>query len=152
MKTAPDHCSFCGADARHYQAVQSTTLNFSDSPVRWTDVAAARLLEIPEGFIRDMTRWRIEINARKNGISVIDPAVMEARYQEWSNVSHRSEKTLLWEDEAAARLSRIPSFAQGIVIKEIEAYVKEIGADCVTNQVMDRMTERWAKLIHQQGY
>lgn len=43
----------------------------------WTDEAAARLAKVPSGFMRDMTRDRIEQIAREKGATAIDLALVE---------------------------------------------------------------------------
>ncbi len=152
LTNVPDHCSLCGTGGENYQALQPSALKLADISVTFTEAADHKLSEIPEGFIRDMTRWRIEVDARKKGISTIDPAVIEAKYQEWSRSSRKRESSLPWESEAEMRISRIPSFVQGTVIKEIESYAKENGIDRITSPILDQVTERWAAAIKHQGY
>lgn len=49
----------------------------SDAVLRWTDEAEARLARVPEGFMRTMTRKRIEEHARDNNITDITLEVVE---------------------------------------------------------------------------
>ncbi|MBI4481411.1 MAG: universal stress protein [Acidobacteria bacterium] len=48
-----------------------------DGHLTWTDEAAARLDKVPSGFMRDMTRDRIEQIAREKGATAIDLALVE---------------------------------------------------------------------------
>jgi nucleotide-binding universal stress UspA family protein/rubrerythrin len=148
----PDHCSLCGSGKEFYRKLAPSELKTEDIPVVWTETARQRLLEIPKGFLRDMTCWRIEVDARKKGISTIDPSVIDAKYRDWSKISYRPEFSLGWEDEATARILRIPSFVQGTVIREIESHAKENGIGLVTASLMDQLTERWSEAIKHQGY
>jgi hypothetical protein len=148
----PKICSLCGTDGDGYQRLVPAEIKWEDRSIRWTDEARQRLLEIPEPFFRDMTGWRIEVDARKKGISIITPSVIDAKYQEWSKVSTKMERSLIWDADAEGRIRRIPSFVRGTVIKEVESYTAESGMDHVTCQILDRVTERWADAILRQGY
>jgi len=49
-----------------------------DDPFVWTEEAAARLARVPAGFMRDITRSRIEAVARDRGTAQIDLELAEA--------------------------------------------------------------------------
>src|SRR5581483_1696954 len=153
-KQIPDHCLLCGASGEYYKALErkESGLEKAFMPITWTDAANAKLLEIPEGFMREMTRWRIEVGARKKGIREIDPAVIEAKYNEWAHASRKVERNLPWDAEAEARTSRIPSFVRGTVVKEIEAYAAEKGIGRITVEILDQVTERWVEAMRYQGF
>jgi nucleotide-binding universal stress UspA family protein/rubrerythrin len=148
----PDECSLCGAGSEAYHKIDPLLLNLTNNPVIWTDLANKELDEIPEGFLRQMIRWRIEVDARKKSISTIDPAVIRAKYQEWSQASHEVTRSLSWDCESSIRVSKIPPFVQGTVIKEIETYAKENGIQSVTSAILDQVTDQWAETIKSQGY
>ncbi|MEK7702504.1 MAG: universal stress protein [Nitrospirota bacterium] len=151
--TIPDHCSLCGAGASSYRKIDPTLLSLANLPVTWTDSARQTLLQVPEGFLREMVRWRIEVDARKKGISTIDPAVICAKYTEWSQSSRNQvERSLVWDAEADMRISRIPSFVQATVIKEMESYAKEKGIAIITCPILDEVTDQWAATLKHQGY
>ncbi len=152
QRIIPDHCSLCGAGAEAYQKIEPSLFNLANNPVTWTSEADKMLEEVPEGFLRDMIRWRIEVDARKKAISTIDPVVIKAKYQEWSQASHQVERSLSWDCEASIRISKIPPFVQGTVIKEMETYAKENGLDAVTSSILDQVTDQWAATIKSQGY
>lgn len=149
QEVTPERCGLCGAGGEHYRPIerkagdQETPL----APVAWTDQAQGMLSEISQGFIREMTRWRIEVAARKQGMREVTPSVIQAIYGEWARAAHQVERRLVWETDAEARISRIPSFVRGTVIKEIEAHASEQGIDRVTLSVLDEVTERWAEAM-----
>ncbi len=149
----PEHCSLCGAGGEYSLKLErkESLLKEGSVTITWTSSARAILEEIPEGFMRNMTRWRIEADVRKKGIREIDPAVIEEKYIQWSQVSRKVERRLLWDDEAVSRMSRIPSFVRGTVVKEIETYVAEKGLPRVTAEILDEVTERWAEAMRSQG-
>lgn len=153
-KKIPDHCSLCGAGGEYFKSLERKESSFekSLSPIVWTDAANTKLMEIPEGFMREMTRWRIEADARRKSIREIDPAVIEAKYNEWTHVSRKVERNLPWDAEADRRMSRIPSFVRGTVVKEIEAYASEKGIARVTVEILDQVTARWVEAMRFQGF
>ncbi|MBI3804667.1 MAG: universal stress protein [Nitrospirae bacterium] len=150
----PDHCDLCGAGGEYYKKLErkESGLEKALASIAWTDAANAKLLEIPEGLIREMTRWRIEVDARKKGIREINPAVIEAKYSEWAHVSRQIERRLPWDAEAEIRIGRIPSFVRGTVVKEIEAYAGEKGLGRISVEILDQVTERWAEAMRSQGF
>ena len=152
QQTIPDTCSLCGTSGADYQTLVPSEIKWTDHSVTWTDAARQKLSEIPEPFFRDMTGWRIEVSARKKGISIITPAVIEEKYKEWSQVSRSMAQSLVWEADAEERIGKIPSFVRGTVIKEIESYATESGLDRITGSILDQVTQRWAHAILHQGY
>lgn len=150
----PDHCTLCGAPGEYYKKLErkESGLDKVLAPITWTDAANTKLLEIPEGLIRDMTRWRIEVDARKKGIREISPATIDAKYSEWAQLSRKVERHHPWDAEAENRIARIPSFVRGTVIKEIESYASEKGIGRITVEILDQVTERWAEAMRSQGF
>ncbi len=150
QEVVPERCGLCGAGGEHYKTlerkVEEGSVNLS--PVLWADKAEEMLSEIPHGFIREMTRWRIEVAARKQGILQVTPSVILAIYGDWAKAAHQVERALLWEADAESRISRIPAFVRGTVIKEIEAHARERGIDRITLFLLDEVTERWAEVLH----
>ena len=49
----------------------------ADVPITWSADAEERLARVPEGFMRDMTRQRVETFARGNGVETITPDLIE---------------------------------------------------------------------------
>ncbi|MFQ5587809.1 MAG: universal stress protein [Nitrospiria bacterium] len=152
-QVVPESCSLCGAGGEYaLQLERKESLLKDEAPMVWTAAASAILAEIPEGFMRDMTRWRIEADARKKGVREIDPAVVEDKYTQWAQVSKKVERRLPWDDEAVARISIIPSFVRGTVVQEIETCADEKGIARITVDVLNEVTERWVETMRSQGF
>ncbi len=143
----PEHCHLCGARGEYYRQLERKVGVIAPVQVTWGETATAMLLEIPDGLMRDMTRWRMEAAARKMGAREVTPAVIEAKYREWSEAARKVERRLDWEAGALARMSRVPSFVRGTVAREIEAYADEQGATCVTEAMWDEVTARWTAAL-----
>ncbi len=110
----------------------------------WSTDAKARLEKVPDGFMRDMTRRRIETLALRRGILEITSELMDDKYKEWETGSVKQEMTLDWDGEASARIGRIPDFVRGMVILEVERCAREMGGEIVTGEVIDQAMEAWA--------
>ena len=54
---------------------------------------------------------------------------------------NKEEAGVTWSDEAEARVSRIPSFAQDMVRKSIEQHAKEHGYAVIDQKVMDEVKD-----------
>ncbi|MFQ5597466.1 MAG: universal stress protein [Nitrospiria bacterium] len=150
----PEHCSLCGANGEYSTQLERKVRRLENqlSSVSWTEAAIDMLGEIPEGFMREMTRWRIEADARKKGLAEIDPSVIHAKYLQWSQVSRKVERKLPWDNEAVRRISLIPSFVRGTVVQEIEAHTLEQGLAQVTVDIIEQVTARWVEAMRNQGY
>ncbi|HIE64716.1 MAG: universal stress protein [Nitrospira sp.] len=150
----PDHCALCGGGGEYYKKMErkESGIEKAFASITWTDEAKARMNEIPEGFMREMTSWRIEADARKKGIRKIDPAVINAKYEHWSRASRKVERHLPWDDDAERRMALIPSFVRGTVVSEIESYADEKGFKRVSAEILNQVTERWAEAMRSQGF
>lgn len=118
----------------------------SEGPVTWSKDAEQRLERVPEGFMRDMTRQRVETFAKKNNVDTITPDLIEEKYGEWGKGSARKKQQLPWDDAAQARIAKIPDFVRGMVMLEIERCAKEAGSDTVTEDHIDAASGSWEKL------
>jgi len=148
-EVVPEHCSLCGANGEYHIQLEhkENVVDQKLEEIPWTDDAMAMLQEIPEGFMREMTHWRIEADARKKGISEIDPSVIQAKYLQWTQVSRQVERRLSWDDEALRRMNLIPSFVRGTVVHEIEAHADEQKLTQVTAEILDQVTAQWAEAM-----
>jgi len=148
-EVVPEHCSLCGANGEYHIQLEHKESHVDQKlePVVWTDEATAMLEEIPKGFMREMTHWRIEADARKKGIPEIDPSVIQAKYLQWSQVSRQVERRLPWDDAALRRMMLIPSFVRGTVVREIEAHADEKKLTQVTAEILDQVTAQWAEAM-----
>jgi hypothetical protein len=100
--------------------------------------------------MREMTTWRIETAARRKGRQNVDVSLIETIYREWSEAARSVTQTLVWTADAQARIARVPTFVRGTVVKEIEAYAREIGSNEVTAAMWDAVVDRWATAMTQE--
>ena len=115
----------------------------ADAPLAWSEAALQRLQQVPDGFMRDLTRQRIEAFARRQGAQEITPALMDEKYQEWDAGSQKQQRRLDWSEEALQRIQRIPDFVRGMVVKEVERCALEQGLDSVTTETLGKAMSRW---------
>ena len=114
-----------------------------DTPVAWSAKAERRLTRVPEGFMRDMTKQRVEAFARKNGIDRVTLVLVEEKYAEWAAGSEKRRSDMEWDDDAAARIARIPDFIRPMVVQEIERCARDLGLSLVTGAAIDKAGEAW---------
>ncbi len=125
----PHACPNCGKsvfmalspEKRHAASASATQMLY------WNEDALSRLQRVPEGFMREMTRLRVEKWARAHGQVNVDFSVMGDKYESWGDGSAKQVVTMPWSEEAMARAMKIPSFIRGIVMKEIEKRAKSLG-------------------------
>ncbi|HUY98075.1 MAG TPA: PCP reductase family protein [Verrucomicrobiae bacterium] len=115
----------------------------------WTEEAEARLAEVP-AFCRELTRWRVEWTAHKQGLgTTITPEVMAVKYEMWGEVSHaiqgREREGLPWTESARRRFARVPEFVQGQVLEAVEGNARHLGATVVDDDVVDRVVAKWGE-------
>jgi nucleotide-binding universal stress UspA family protein len=123
------------------------------TPLIWTPEAEQRLDRVPEGFMRALTRRRIESFARGQNVDAITPALIDDKYAQWAAGSAKQKMSMAWTDTAKARIDRIPDFVRGMVILELERSARESGADKVTDAVLEGASGVWGKLqaFHSDG-
>jgi hypothetical protein len=119
--------------------------NSSKEQSLWTEEAERMLERIPVGFMREMTRWRIEEFARANGCQVITPEVVREKYELWGDGSAKVDSQIPWTKEAKERIERIPTFIRGMVMKEAERHAKELGSNQVTSEVLASVKKKWSE-------
>ena len=121
--------------------------------IKWSAEAEERMLIIPEGFMRDLTRQRVEKFARKHECKVITVEIIEEKYQEWGAGSAKQQSELEWDESAWQRLQRIPDFIRGMVMLEVERCARELGEERVTNVAVDKASGTWKKAggFHSEG-
>lgn len=147
---APDECPICRAQREKFLLVENkkelVTLS-SGKVLDWNREARERLAKIPEGFMRDMTKWRIEAFARKKGSLKVTEKLMEEKYQFWGESSKKAEKELVWDDKASDKLGKIPSFVRGMIIKEVENQAKKKGDNTVTLETLSSVRDKWSNTM-----
>lgn len=124
-------------------APEADTENVSNENITWTAAADARMEKIPEGFMRDLTRQRVEVFAKRHGVSEVTAELVAEKYSEWGAGSAKQTMTLNWDDAALERVSRIPDFVRGMVIKEVERCASEQGTTSVTVEILSAAVSRW---------
>jgi hypothetical protein len=101
----------------------------SDTSLHWQAAALARLMKAPQGFMRDMSRKRIESFARENDLSVIDldtaEAGLAAARQAMQDDLGREGKARL---AAKANVGKCP-FARSVVAETVAQRVPEWSSD-----------------------
>jgi len=114
-----------------------------DAELHWNAVAEARIARVPEGFLRDLTRQRVEACARRTRKTTITPELIEAKFAEWGAGSSRQQARLRWSAAAGARIERIPPFVRGMVVKEVERCAEHLNLAEVTPEILDRAMQAW---------
>lgn len=125
----------------------------TDSMFSWSTDAEQRMKKIPEGFMRDLTRQRIEAFAKRNTVTAITPELIEQKYAEWNNGSQKQQMQLTWTEDALARTQKIPDFVRGMVIKEVERCASEMRATQVSVAILEKAIGSWDGMgaFHSEG-
>jgi hypothetical protein len=109
----------------------------------WTPDAQARLENVPEGMMRDLTRQRVEKLARQRGLSVVSGELIEDKYHQWAQGSVGATSEMAWTEDATKRMERIPAFVRGMVVQAVEAYARSEGHVEVTPSIVDEAKGFW---------
>lgn len=143
----PDECPICRANSEKFSLVENKeelVTPSSGKVLDWTSGAIERLSKTPEGFMRDMTKWRIESFVRKSGSPKVIEELIEKQYKYWGEGSKKIMKEMEWEQEAQEKINRIPSFVRGMVIKEIEREAQKNGETTVTLATLSSVSNKWS--------
>ncbi|MBT4519882.1 MAG: universal stress protein, partial [Halieaceae bacterium] len=114
------------------------------SSLPWTADAEQRLERVPAGFMRDLTRKRVEQYCRSEGALEVTDQLMGEKYQDWAEGSARQTMKMPWSERALEKIERIPEFVQGMVIKEVERCAADLGVDEITPDVLSRSSSNWS--------
>ena len=125
----------------HNSVTETTTT--SGIVFHWTDAAQVRMQKVPAGFMRDLTRQRIETFAQGKGTTEITPALIDEKYRQWGEGSEKQQRLLAWSHDALQRIERIPDFVRGMVVKEVERCAREQGSETVTPEILAQAMSRW---------
>ena len=143
---APEECPVCRAAKEKFMLVGNKKELLTPSSGRildWTSEAKKRLANIPEGFMREMTKWRIEAFVRKSGSLAVNEELIEQKYQNWAEGSQKADKELAWDEEASKKIEKIPSFVRGMVIKEVENEAKRKGYKTISLKTLAGVRDKW---------
>jgi hypothetical protein len=121
-------------------------INSPITELQWTDAAERRLQQVPEGFIRDLSRQRLAAFAKHKGVNQITPELINEKYAQWASGSNKLQMQLEWDPAAVERIQRIPGFVRGMVIKEVERCARENGVGTVTADVIAKAMASWEHL------
>jgi len=141
----PDRCPSCriGELMKLTEAARKIASPTATKNLQWEPAALERLERIPIGFMRTMTRCRIEHRARKFAQAKVTLEVVEAKYQSWKGGSHDLTMKLRWSPDALQRVERIPEFIRAKVVQEIESHASAMGKNHIDSEVLDRVVEKW---------
>ncbi|MDP7100535.1 MAG: PCP reductase family protein, partial [Rhodospirillales bacterium] len=81
--------------------------------------------------------------AEKHNIETITEALVEEKYAEWAKGSAKQKRKMDWDEDALARIQRIPDFVRGMVELEIERCARELELDRVTTEAVNMASEAW---------
>ncbi len=112
--------------------------------LEWDAESQARLERVPVGFMREMTKSRVEKWARKGGAEKVTVEVMDGKYGGWAEGGATIALELIWSEEASTRAGRIPDFIRAMVQKEIERKVKGAGRNTVEGADIDSAMSHWS--------
>ncbi len=116
-----------------------------EKPPIWTPEAQARLQEVPEGLMRELTRQRVEKLARQRGESTVTLDLLQEKYRQWRDGSAQATNEMTWTNEAEERMARVPAFVRGMVVKAVEAYAEQHGLAQITLSTVDEAKGSWGK-------
>ncbi|MDH3759853.1 MAG: universal stress protein [Gammaproteobacteria bacterium] len=114
----------------------------NDAPP-WTSNASARLLEVPAGYCRSLTRRAVESLALQNDLQQIDLDFVEGVLKVFKDGSDTVETALPWTDDARARIERAPDSVRGMLIREIETWAQRAGHDEVDQRAIRAIKREW---------
>lgn len=115
-----------------------------DPALPWDPDAEAALARIPGGFMLDQARQAIELRAGALGKERVDLEAVRAQYAAWDEGAAKVARELIWDDDALARLQRIPPFIRGGVLKEVERRAWDAGLDRVTLDFYAEAVAGWS--------
>jgi len=114
-----------------------------DTALGWSPLAEARLARVPDGFMRGMTRQRVEAYARERGADTVTLDLVKEKYTDWAAGSAEREPAMDWDADATARIERIPDFVRPMIMMEIERCARGMGLDMVTAAAVDKAGKAW---------
>jgi len=136
-------------------------LPFLETP-HWQAAALARLMRVPEGFMRDRTRERIENYARQQGtdeitLEVAEQGIALARQAmaESMKAEHKpSEKdnSIHWSSAAETRMQKVPKgFMRDMTRQQLEDFAHQKGIKTITPELVDEKYAKWAAASEKQS-
>jgi len=139
--TQPGKCPFAAPD-------ESATTEENNNDISWSGEALTKLEKIPAGMSRDMTFKATEAIAEKQGIQHIELSFLENILDTFKSGSVVVAETMPWESTARESIERAPDMVRGVLIKEIESWVRSNKLEQVTDAAVQKVKDEW----QQKGY
>jgi hypothetical protein len=130
-------------DTEDKNQVPAPRLGGNQDSISWTQDAELKLESVPPGYCRDMTRKAAESIAEKGGGASIDRAFLEQVLNTFTQGSDDVEETLSWDEDARQRIAKAPEMVRGMLVQEIEAWVKNRGEKHVDHTAVEAAKMRW---------
>lgn len=112
-------------------------------PLPWSEDAQNLLDAIPVGMSREMTRNAANTIGAKQGISQVDGPFLQGILDIFRGGAAAVEAELVWDEDAQARLARIPETVRGMLIQEIEGCAKRANASTVDMAIVENVFTAW---------
>lgn len=109
----------------------------------WSEEAEAKLQSVPPGYCRDMTRKAAESIAHNDDVEQIDSAFLQQVLNTFTQGSGEVEENLPWDEDARQRIAKAPDMVRGMLVQEIEIWVKNQGGYRVDGIAVDAAKQRW---------
>lgn len=131
------------ADAKEKNQIPAPRADVDQGSISWTQDAERKLESVPSGYCRDMTRKAAESIAEKGGEACIDRTFLEQVLNTFSLGSGDVEETLAWDEDARQRIAKAPEMVRGMLVQEIETWVKNRGEKHVNHAAVEAAKMRW---------
>lgn len=140
----PDRCPNCGSGPEKFSVLEAENLTEAHTAfLKWSVNAIKWLESIPDDFRREMTKNEVEAFARRNGYMVVTRDIVDERLKIWEDISRKMVFHMDWEEEARERVSRVPEHIRGMVIRETELFVTNVGENIVTVKTLESIRKKW---------
>jgi len=123
--------------------ISSPDQTATDQTPGWTDEAEAKMQSVPPGYCRDMTRKAAQSIAQNGGVTRIDDAFLQQVLNTFTAGASEVEETLSWDDDARQRIAKAPDMVRGMLVQEIEIWVKNQGDNHVDSEAVETAKQRW---------
>jgi nucleotide-binding universal stress UspA family protein/rubrerythrin len=142
----PNQCLAC--EGSHFKKLTEAERNAASKTatmlLEWDKEALVRIQRVPAGFMRHMTRCRIEQWARKHFHKRVTLDVVEAKYKSWAEGSEGLQCEMTWSDDARARIEKVPEFIRPMVMREIERNAEVLGKHQICSKVINKVLDNWS--------
>jgi len=136
--------------------------SLDESMPHWQAAALARLMRVPEGFMRDRTRERIENYARQQGsdeitLEVAEQGIALARkaMEENMKAEHKppeKDNSIHWSSAAETRMQKVPEgFMRDMTRQQVEDFARQKGIKTITPELVDEKYAKWAVASEKQS-